>query len=472
MSQLKSTSLDKSEIDLARQILKELHKQLDTAAAGLDAGGADAARGVGRLMGLAYLKDRSVDGYREAVRLDPSSSRSRAMLVLALMKAAAQKEALEEARILAKQDPMFTIETLLPGESVSALALLGDAQAQAGQLDAAEKTYRSALEKAPTDAYVSGRLSELLLRPGRHSADAVKEAQRLVRNTGESARFSEVRAVIRAGVANALDLVQPVPGRPFVVNGERRRATVETFTGWETPLSPELTGLDAEQRAQLGEHWAVMGREEHAGVGSFARFVLQLMALGSPADLVQEATRAMNDEIEHAQLCFGIASAALGRSVGVGALDIENCLDGSSDPWTVLHATLVEGCVGETASAAIAAEARRRCTNEVIARVLDKIITDESRHADLAWKFCAWMLDAHPELAGQAAEAFGQAEQESVSAAPAADEGWDAALDGFGAVSPTVAERQARSAFLTEVLPRCEALLAGRAVAPLGLATV
>ena len=371
MLEPKSKSLDKSEVDLARQILKELRRQLDTAAAGLDAGGADAARAVGRLMGLAYLKDRSVDGYREAVRLDPSSARSRAMLVIALTKADEHREALEEASILAKQDPTFQIETLLPGESVSALALLGDAQAQAGQLDAAEKTYRSALEKAPTDGYVSGRLSELLLRPGRHSTDAVKEAQRLVRNTGENARFSEARAIIRAAVATPSGfgdpaiVVGPSPGRPFVVNGERRRATVETFTGWETPLAPELTGLDAEQRAQLGEHWAVMGREEHAGVGSFARFVLQLMALGSPADLVQEATRAMNDEIEHAQLCFGIASAALGRSVGVGALDIENCLDGSSDPWTVLHATLVEGCVGETGSAAIAAEARRRCTNEV-----------------------------------------------------------------------------------------------------------
>lgn len=478
MADSKSAYAKDSEVDLARQILAELRKQLDAAAAGLDAGGPDSARAVGRLTGLANLKDRSVDAYTQAVRLDPSASRSRAGLVLALLKADRHDDALEQATILAGQDPAFQIGTLLPGESVSALALLGDALATLSKLDAAEQAYRSVLEKSPKDSYASGRLSQLLLQTAGRSTSAVEEAVRLGKNTEQNPRFDQLRGVLRlaaseSGIVPSLGSVVPVmgpvPGRPFVVNGERRRATVETGSGWKTALAPDLSRLDQGQLAKLGEYWAGMGREEHAGVGSFARFVLQLLALGAPADLVQEATRAMNDEIEHAKLCFGVASAALGRAVGVGALEIENCLEGSSDPWTILQATVVEGCVGETSSAAIAARARGRCTDACIATVLDRIVADESRHADLAWKFSEWVLETHPDLAEGVAAVFASAAAANVaSSEPSSDEAWDPALDTFGAVSPSASEREARAAFKDDVMTRCHALLQAVALAPVG----
>jgi hypothetical protein len=48
---------------------------------------------------------------------------------------------------------------------------------------------------------------------------------------------------------------------------------------------------------------------EHASVAAFARFTLDLLALGAPADLVQSAQQALGDEIAHAELCFGLAGA-------------------------------------------------------------------------------------------------------------------------------------------------------------------
>ena len=55
--------------------------------------------------------------------------------------------------------------------------------------------------------------------------------------------------------------------------------------------------------------WTTAARAEHASVASFARFTLQLLHLGAPADLVADAQQAALDEVRHARLCFGVASA-------------------------------------------------------------------------------------------------------------------------------------------------------------------
>jgi len=473
---MKHGSSKDDDVNLARHILAVLRKQLDAAAAGLDAGGPDAARAVGRLTGLAYLKDRSVEAYSHSVRSDPSSAQARAGLALALLRADRFAEAVEQATILAGQEPAFRFETLLPGESVSALSLLGDALAGRGDIEAAQQAYRSALAASPKDTYAAGRLTQLLLQTAARSSEAVKEAVQIGKIIDQNPRFDQLSGVLRLaanqGVVSSVGskfFMPPMPGRPFVVNGERRRGTVETSGGWETELTPDLGALGPAQRERIGEYWAAMGREEHAGVGSFARFVLQLLALGAPAALVQDAAQGMNDEIEHATLCFGLAAASLGRTVGVGALEIENCLEGSSDPWTILEATLVEGCVGETSSAAIAAEARRRCADPCIARVLDKIVAEESRHADLAWNFSAWMIETRPELAARAASVLATAASSHLAASdPAEDEGWDPALDAFGVLSPSESARQVRTAITEQVMPRSGTIFQGAELRTVG----
>ena len=47
--------------------------------------------------------------------------------------------------------------------------------------------------------------------------------------------------------------------------------------------------LSESTRARLAREWAHIGALEHASVASFARFTLQLMALGAPADLLAES---------------------------------------------------------------------------------------------------------------------------------------------------------------------------------------
>ncbi len=74
-----------------------------------------------------------------------------------------------------------------------------------------------------------------------------------------------------------------------------------------------MTGLPAADRRALAEDWGRAAATEHASVGSFARFTLDLMRFDAPPDLVESAQRAGLDEIHHARLCFGLRRPTTGR---------------------------------------------------------------------------------------------------------------------------------------------------------------
>jgi hypothetical protein len=95
-------------------------------------------------------------------------------------------------------------------------------------------------------------------------------------------------------------------GRPFMVEGEAVVAEVVARSDWSQPTA-EPPGALARESPR---------KHEHASIASFARFVMDLLSLGAPADLVDGAARALQDEVEHARLCFGIASRLSGRSMG------------------------------------------------------------------------------------------------------------------------------------------------------------
>jgi hypothetical protein len=121
-------------------------------------------------------------------------------------------------------------------------------------------------------------------------------------------------------VNGGCQIVSSTCGRPFLVEGTARVAPPAIRRDWIQGAAPLLEGIDEDVRAALGAHWTELGLMEHASVAAFARFVLQLLSIGAPASLVASATAALGDETEHARLCFGIASAYAGRSIGPGAL--------------------------------------------------------------------------------------------------------------------------------------------------------
>ncbi len=194
-----------------------------------------------------------------------------------------------------------------------------------------------------------------------------------------------------------------VCGRPLRIGQQPRVAPSVPGGGWSCPGEAAVVSHVARRR--LAQHWTAIAALEHASVGSFARFSLQLLALGAPADLVADGQRAAADEVEHARMAYGIASAFAGEAFGPGPLSLDGItLD--ADPAAVLREVIVEGCIGETIGAAEAGAAARRVVDRHIATVCARIAEDELRHAALGWRTARWLLQRYPSLAPAARRAF------------------------------------------------------------------
>jgi hypothetical protein len=246
----------------------------------------------------------------------------------------------------------------------------------------------------------------------------------------------------------------PTCGRPFLVDGTLRQSALDADASWLDPaLAAEpCDALTPELRTALAEHWARAGLMEHASVAAFARFALQLLALGAPAELVAAATAAMADETRHAELCFGLASRYAGRALGPGPLDVTGAL-GAVELMDVVALVLDEGCIGETGAALEAAWAADAATDPCVASTLRTIADDEARHAELAWRFVAWASTLDSRVAGRIEARL----REALHAARAAtaletDTFADPALAAHGVLDAT-ARREARLTALGEVLP-------------------
>jgi hypothetical protein len=188
-------------------------------------------------------------------------------------------------------------------------------------------------------------------------------------------------------------------GRPFLVGSAARVAPVAETNAWcsRTDWTPAVAHLSDPERQALAEHWTRMGQMEHASIAAFARFALQLLSLGAPPELIEECTSALADETAHAKLCFEIASAYAGRSIGPGPLNVAGSLDVTS-LGDIVDLVMVEGCFGETNAALEALEAAGVAGDPVIAAAYARIAADEQRHAELAFRFVRWALERDPLL--------------------------------------------------------------------------
>ena len=116
--------------------------------------------------------------------------------------------------------------------------------------------------------------------------------------------------------------------------------------------------------------------------------------LGAPPELLVATHRAALDEVEHARLCFSLASAYRGIPSSPGPLTLPEAA-GSSQA-DAAEALLREGCVGETLAAVDAATRLAQARDPAVRAALEVVVRDESEHAALAWRTLRWMLAADP----------------------------------------------------------------------------
>jgi hypothetical protein len=217
--------------------------------------------------------------------------------------------------------------------------------------------------------------------------------------------------------------------------------------------------LDRETRTALSAAWLDDARGEHASVASFARFTLELLGLGAPAELVRDAQRAALDEIEHARLCFAVVRRIGGERLGPGPLEGVEAAPRRSLA-ACAAAAVQEGCVGETIAAAVAAQELDGTRDPVARRALERIADDEARHAELAFRFVAWALaTGGADVKRAVSLAFEQALAGPVLVPDAARGRVDGgAWRRFGRLAP-VERRDVARAALSDVIRPCVARL-------------
>ena len=70
-----------------------------------------------------------------------------------------------------------------------------------------------------------------------------------------------------------------------------------------------------------------------------------------------------------------------------------------SDAFAIMTGTILEGCIGETIAAVEAAHRLVGTTDAAVARALTRVVDEEGRHAAMAWRALAWLLDVGGEPA-------------------------------------------------------------------------
>jgi hypothetical protein len=246
-------------------------------------------------------------------------------------------------------------------------------------------------------------------------------------------------------------------GRPLSVDGEHLVAEVAHRTDWRSGEVRIAAGaLSPAERERAAQAWTRAGLAEHASVASFNRFVMELMSLGAPPHLLMESLRAAGDEVIHARDCFSVASALSGQDVGPGGLPTNGVLDDPSLEG-ILTRLLAEGCVEETVSTSLAALRLAYAEDPAIRSTLERIVSDETRHAALAWRSARWILSTHPELVPLARRVLAEAvEQEGPSDGPDVSP----ALRAHGVLSRAERCRERARTLREVVTPAIEALLA------------
>jgi hypothetical protein len=144
------------------------------------------------------------------------------------------------------------------------------------------------------------------------------------------------------------------------------------------------------------EHFSHWSLGEHASIASFARFTLQLLALGAPPALVQASIAAGDDERRHAELGFSFLRA-LGVELAPGPIAIGGSLEQSSLE-SIFRMVVRESILGETFSALEALHVVPWIRDAVFQRELARLAEDEARHAELGFVFAAWAIGQSPAL--------------------------------------------------------------------------
>ncbi len=190
--------------------------------------------------------------------------------------------------------------------------------------------------------------------------------------------------------------VQVVDGRPLRAGGESHRTGIVEGVAWSAAGAerlepePELGGVD----------WLKLAGDEHASVAAFSRLSLELLAAGAPPELVAATHRAALEEVEHAQLCFRVASLMTGRPCTAAPLPAAIAPLPPTDLARLAHESLTDGWLNEGAAARGIERLAAKTRTPWLREALERVAREEHRHAELGARIAQWCGLRFGPLAG------------------------------------------------------------------------
>ena len=159
-------------------------------------------------------------------------------------------------------------------------------------------------------------------------------------------------------------------------------------------------GVRSEPGTSLGDFFAACAALEGASIAAFTQLAAELEHHGAPAGLTFRARVAAREEARHFKL-----TARLARSFGAGRV---RCPRIPPRPPRELAAlaleNVIEGCVNETFSAAVALWQAANAADLHVRTTLAGIAEDELSHAQLAWDVHEWASERLGPRAAQQLE--------------------------------------------------------------------
>ena len=152
-----------------------------------------------------------------------------------------------------------------------------------------------------------------------------------------------------------------------------------------------MTDITDAQRRLVAATWNFRASAERSALNRFTRLRDELQRTGAPAVIVDEVTRAIDDEQRHIGLCDTLA-AEFGWHEAPSPPTPYGPIGPKDAPLAerLLYEMTAFCCVTETINASMMLAIQRRVTEPRIKETVHAILKDEVNHSKVGWGYLQW----------------------------------------------------------------------------------
>jgi len=151
-----------------------------------------------------------------------------------------------------------------------------------------------------------------------------------------------------------------------------------------------IDGMDAALRRKVAQTWARRAHEELKAAMAFTLLSRELLAAGAVPDVLARVTRAVSDEVRHAEILRALASRYLGQEAPwPPGMDLPP--ESPGEPPRVLASLHVVTlcCVSESIASVFIEASHEAATSPSARASLGVVLADEVEHGRAGWVYLA-----------------------------------------------------------------------------------